>query len=92
MELPHIPGRDGWPLVGRVLEVLQDLQDLHAVAAANVKNWGHVSRLRLLGQGGLMVTGADNYQRIFQDPEQLFSAEQGYDPDGTTPPAGPTRA
>jgi len=76
VELSHIPGRDGWPLVGRTLEVLQDL---HAVAAASVKTWGHVSRLRLLGQGGLMVTGADNYQRIFQDPEQLFSAEKGYE-------------
>ena len=40
---------------------------------------GPVSRIRLLGQGGLMVTGADLYQRIFQDTEQVFSAEKGYD-------------
>ena len=75
-DLAHIPGRGGWPVFGRTLEVLRDL---HAVAAGNVREWGEVSRLRLLGQGGLMVTGADHYQRIFQDTEQIFSAEKGYD-------------
>jgi len=48
------------------------------VAAGNLRDRGEISRLRLLGQGGLMMTGADHYQRIFQDVDQTFSAEKGY--------------
>lgn len=72
----HILGRDGWPLIGRTLAALRDL---HAVATGTVRGWGEVSRLRLLGQGGPMVTGANHYQRIFQDADQIYSAEKGYD-------------
>jgi len=75
-DLAHIPGRPGWPLIGRTPEVIRDL---HAVAAGNVRDHGPVSRLCLLGQQGLMVTGADHYQRIFQDPQQEFSAFKGYE-------------
>lgn len=74
--LAHIPGCDGWPVLGETVAVVRDL---HAVAARHVRDYGPVSRIRLLGQGGLMVTGADLYQRIFQDADQLFSAEKGYD-------------
>ena len=74
--LAHIPGCDGWPVLGETVAVVRDL---HAVAARHVRDYGPVSRIRLLGQGGLMVTGADLYQRIFQDTEQVFSAEKGYD-------------
>lgn len=75
-ELRHIAGDDGWPVVGRTVAVLRDL---HAVAAQHVRDYGPVSRIGMLGQGGLLVTGADNFQRIFQDTEQCFSAEKGYD-------------
>lgn len=74
--LAQIPGCDGWPVLGETAAVVRDL---HAVAARHVRDYGPVSRIRLLGQGRLMVTGADLYQRIFQDAEQLFSAEKGYD-------------
>ena len=74
--LAHIPGCDGWPVLGETVAVVRDL---HAVAARHVRDYGPVSRIRLLGQGGLMVTGADLYQRIFQDTEQGFPAEKGYD-------------
>lgn len=75
-DLAHFPGDDGLPLVGRTIAVLRDL---HAVATQHVRDFGPVSRIRLLGQGGLLVTGADLYERIFHDPEQCFSAEKGYD-------------
>lgn len=75
-ELAHIPGDDGLPVVGRTIAVLRDL---HAVAAQHLRDFGPVSRIRMLGQGGLLVTGADHFQRIFNDAEQCFSAEKGYD-------------
>lgn len=74
--LAHIPGDDGLPVLGRTIEVVRDLL---AVSQQHVRDYGPVSRIRLLGQGGLLVTGADLYQRIFQDAEQNFSAEKGYD-------------
>lgn len=85
-DLAHIPGDDGLPVIGRTLAVLRDL---HAVAAQQVRDYGPVSRIRLLGQGGLLVTGADLYQRVFHDAEQCFSAEKGYDKQlGTFYPRG----
>ena len=74
--LAHIPGCDGWPVLGETVAVVRDL---HAVAARHVRDYGPVSRIRLLGQGGLMVTGAELYQRLFQDTEPVFPAAKGYD-------------
>lgn len=84
--LQHIPGDLGLPVLGSTLALVRDL---HGFAAERVRRYGPVSRLRLLGQGGLMVTGADNYQRIFQDTQQCFSAQKGYDKQlGTFYPRG----
>ena len=75
-DLGHIPGDDGLPVIGETLAVLHDL---HAVAVRHVRDYGPVSRIRLARQGGLLVTGADLFERIFNDPEDCFSAEKGYD-------------
>jgi len=85
-DLAHIPGDDGLPVIGETLAVLRDL---HAVAARHVRDFGPVSRIRMAGQGGLLVTGVDLYARIFNDPEECFSAEKGYDQQlGTFYPRG----
>lgn len=75
-DLGHIPGDDGLPVLGQTLAVLRDL---HAVATRHVRDFGPVSRIRLAGQRGLLVTGADLYERIFHDVDECFSAEKGYD-------------
>ena len=75
-QLGHIPGIDGLPWLGRTIAVVRDL---YAVSKEHVQRFGPVSRLGLMGQTGLLVTGADLYQRIFQDSEQLFSCEKGYE-------------
>lgn len=84
--LQHIPGDTGWPVLGSTLEVVRDL---HAFAQQRVQRYGPVSRIHLLGQGGLLVTGAELYQRIFLDSDRAFSAEKGYDKQlGTFYPRG----
>jgi len=84
--LDNVPGERGLPVLGSTLAVLRDL---HGLAQRHLREYGPVSRIRLLGQGGLLVSGADLTQRIFQDPDQCFSAEKGYDKQlGTFYPRG----
>lgn len=73
--LDHIPGDDGWPVLGRTVAVVRDLQ---AVCDEHLRRYGPVSRMRLMGQPGLLVTGAELYQRIHLDREDNFSCEMGY--------------
>ncbi|MDY0006865.1 MAG: cytochrome P450 [Spongiibacteraceae bacterium] len=73
--LSHIPGDDGWPLVGRGLQMFGNLL---GVARDHHRRFGEVSRTSLGPQRGLLVVGADNYQRIYLDRDRQFSAEMGY--------------
>lgn len=73
--LNHIPGDDGWPLLGRTLAVLRDLSK---VADEHLRRFGPVSRITVGGQRGLLVADADLFQRILVDTERGFSAEMGY--------------
>lgn len=73
--LDHIPGTDGLPYLGCSLDVVRDLKQ---VALMHREKWGDVSRVNMLGQRGVMLAGADNYQRVYLDRDQNFSAEMGY--------------
>lgn len=73
--LDHIPGDDGWPLLGRGLRMIDDMLEL---AREHYNRFGEVSRIGLGIQRGLLVLGADNYQRIYMDKDRQFSNEMGY--------------
>ncbi len=73
--IQHIPGENGLPFIGKTIEFVRDL---HALTNYHVKKYGHVSRIGCVGQVGLLVTGADNYQKIFLDRDRNFSTEMGY--------------
>lgn len=75
-ELSHIPGDYGWPWVGKAVPIMLDL---HNVVDDHYKTYGEVSRVRMGGQNGLLVVGADNFQKIFLDKDKNFSAKMGYD-------------
>ncbi|WP_188109599.1 cytochrome P450 [Pseudohalioglobus sediminis] len=75
-DLDHIPGSDGLPYFGRGLDAVFRLKDL---ADEHYRKWGEVSRIKILDQRGVLVLGADNYQRIYLDRDKNFSAEMGYD-------------
>jgi cytochrome P450 len=74
--LAHIPGSEGLPFIGRAIDAGRDL---HGMVERQVRTFGPVSRFNLLGRPGLLVTGADLFQRIFQNTEDEFSAEKGYE-------------
>lgn len=74
--LGHIPGTDGLPLLGRAIDAARDF---HGMVERQVRTFGPVSRFNLMGQPGLLVTGADLFHRIFQNADDEFSAEKGYE-------------
>lgn len=75
-DLSHIPGSYSWPWFGKAVPIMLDL---HNVVDEHYKKYGKVSRIRMGGQNGLLVIGADNYQKIFLDKDKNFSAKMGYD-------------
>ncbi len=75
--LDHIPGHYGSvPYIGNTIELFNDL---YGFIDKNYKQYGEVSKIKLVGQPSLLVVGADNYQHIYLDPEKAFSAQMGYD-------------
>ena len=74
--LRHIPGEDGWPLVGRMPEMVRDF---NGMIHRSYEQYGEVSRSGSgLMSSGLLVMGPDNCKRIFLDTERNFSAQMGY--------------
>lgn len=72
--LRHIPGDEGWPLVGLLPKYFYGLDTL---VQDIQQRYGTVARMRIPGSVGLFVFGADNHQRIFIDKERMFSSRLG---------------
>ena len=72
--LQHIPGDEGWPLVGLLPRYFYGLDTLTQDMR---ERYGTVARMRISGSVGLFVFGADNHKRIFLDKERLFSSRLG---------------
>lgn len=75
-DLMHIPGDYGLPWFGKAVSIINDL---HNVIDHHYKRYGEVSRIRMGGQDGLLVVGAENYKQIYLDKDKNFSAKMGYD-------------
>jgi len=75
-DLYHIPGSDGWPIVGHLPGMIRDF---HGVVEKQYRQYGEVSRF---GQGfvhhGVLVLGPDNWKRVYLDTERNFSPKMGY--------------
>lgn len=74
-DLDHIPGSDGIPYFGRSLNTIWGLQKLFR---QHHEKWGDVSRIRILHQRGLLISGADTLQRLLLDSDKNFSTEMGF--------------
>src|SRR5258708_25067796 len=74
--LAHIPGDEGWPIIGRTLAVLADPKgEVERMAA----KYGSVYRSRVLGETTVTVLGPEANELVLFDQTKLFSSTQGWE-------------
>src|SRR5712672_1898465 len=74
--LAHIPGDEGWPVIGRTLAVLADPKgEVERMAAT----YGHVYRSRVLGETSISVLGPEANEMVLFDQTRLFSSTYGWE-------------
>lgn len=75
--LDHIPGENGWPIVGNTLTVLRD-----PLGAADrmYKKYGPVYRSRVFGFTSITLIGPDANELLLFDREKNFSSHGGWGP------------
>src|ERR1700712_33172 len=73
--LAHIPGDEGWPIIGRTLEVLADPKGQVEKMAAT---YGLVYRSRVLGETSINMLGPEANELLLFDQTKLFSSTHGW--------------
>lgn len=75
--LRHVPGNDGWPVVGHTL---MQLKDPPGFQRKMVRRYGPVYRINSFGGTFVQLLGADANELVLFDRERIFSSEQGWGP------------
>jgi cytochrome P450 len=75
--LAHIPGDEGWPIVGQTFEMLADPKGHTERMAAR---YGPVFRCRNLGETNVTLLGPEANERVLLDKAKIFSSSQGWEP------------
>src|SRR3954452_6461170 len=73
--LTHIPGDEGWPLIGKTLEVLADPK---GQVERQFKKYGLVYRSHLFGETSLVLLGPDANELVLFDQAKQFSSTLGW--------------
>jgi cytochrome P450 len=73
--LAHIPGEDGWPVIGRTFELLAEPQGFVEYMAAR---YGPVYRTRALGDISISLLGPEANELVLLDPNKIFSSSLGW--------------
>ena len=74
--LAHIPGDEGWPVIGRTLAILADPKgEVERMAA----KYGLVYRSRVLGETSISVLGPEANELLLFDQAKLFSSTHGWE-------------
>ena len=73
--LTHIPGDEGWPLIGKTLEVLADPK---GQVERQAKKYGLVYRSHLFGETSLVLLGPDANELVLFDTAKQFSSTLGW--------------
>ena len=73
--LDHIPGEDGWPVVGTTLQLLADPIGYGIRMRGK---YGNVYRSNAFGRRGVILLGAEANELVLFDREKLFSSAQGW--------------
>ncbi|CAN5189350.1 cytochrome P450 [soil metagenome] len=75
-KLAHIPGDEGWPLIGRTLNVLADPR---AEVDMMARKFGLIYRTRLLGETSVSLLGPEANEFMLLDQTKLFSSTNGWE-------------
>src|SRR5450432_1282238 len=74
--LTHIPGDEGWPVIGRTLAILADPKgEVERMSA----KYGLVYRSRVLGETSVSVLGPEANELLLFDQTKLFSSTYGWE-------------
>src|SRR5437899_7183669 len=74
--LAHIPGDEGWPVIGRTLAILADPKgEVERMAA----KYGLVYRSRILGETSITMLGPEANELVLFDQSKLFSSTYGWE-------------
>ncbi len=73
--LKHIPGDEGWPIIGKTLQVLADPK---GHIEANARKYGLVYRSHLFGETSIVLLGPEANELVMFDQQKLFSSEHGW--------------
>ena len=74
--LAHIPGDEGWPIVGRTFHILADPKgEVERMAAKH----GLVYRSHVLGETSITVLGPEANELVLFDQSKLFSSTYGWE-------------
>ncbi|MGC1551363.1 MAG: cytochrome P450, partial [Bradyrhizobium sp.] len=73
--LAHIPGDEGWPMIGRTLAVLADPKgEVERMSA----KYGLIYRTRILGETSITMLGPEANELLLFDQNRLFSSSYGW--------------
>jgi len=73
--LTHIPGDEGWPIIGKTLDVLADPKGHIEQMAAK---YGLVYRSHIFGETSLSLLGPEANELVLFDQAKLFSSAHGW--------------
>ena len=73
--LLHIPGEDGWPIIGNTLQILADPKGFVEARAAK---HGLVYRNNVLGEISVQLLGPDANEFVLLDEQRNFSSQLGW--------------
>ncbi len=73
--LAHVPGDEGWPVIGRTLAILADPKgEVERMAA----KYGRIYRSRVLGETSITMLGPEANELVLFDQNKLFSSTYGW--------------
>jgi cytochrome P450 len=74
-ELTHIPGDEGWPIIGKTFQVLADPK---GHIERNAAQYGLVYRTHFFGETNIVLLGPEGNELVLFDQQKLFSSTHGW--------------
>jgi cytochrome P450 len=74
-ELTHIPGDEGWPIIGKTFQVLADPK---GHIEANGAKYGLIYRTHFFGETNVVLLGPEANELVLFDQQKLFSSTHGW--------------